>query len=127
VVTISVWTPNDALTQAGADSAWSRAMDLTSYVIKNGATPVLMGPCPWSGISTGPQETARLSARTRMLQAGAYGLAVLDWEALIGTGASPNRIQPSLVAGDNQHPNDAGNALMASAVFTPVLANILRA
>jgi hypothetical protein len=31
-----------------------------------------------------------------------------------------------LIAADNQHPNDAGNALMDSAVFRPALANILR-
>jgi hypothetical protein len=32
-----------------------------------------------------------------------------------------------LIAADNQHPNDAGNAIMGSAVFRPVLSNILRA
>jgi hypothetical protein len=32
VVTIATWTPNDGLTQAAADAAWSRAMDLAHYV-----------------------------------------------------------------------------------------------
>ena len=127
VITIPVWTPNDALTQAGADTAWSRAMDLAGYAMRSGAVPVLMGPLPWLGVTTGAQELARLSARTRMLQAGANGLYVLDWENLVGTGASPNRIQPALLWTDSQHPNDAGNALMDSAVFRPVLTNILRA
>ena len=126
VATIPVWTPNDAQTQVAADAAWSRAMDLANYAMKHGTVPVLMGPVPWSGIATGAIDNIRLGARTRMLQAGANGMAVLDWEAVIGTGAVPNRIQPVLIAADNQHPNDAGNALMDSAVFRPVLANILR-
>lgn len=126
VVTIAVWSPNDGLTQAAADAAWSRAMDFAQYAARNGAVPVLMGPCPWSGITTGAQETARLSARTRMLNAMANGMLGLDWENVIGTGASPNRIQPGLVAADNQHPNDAGNALMDTQVFRPVLARILQ-
>jgi hypothetical protein len=129
VVTISTWTPNETMDQAHADIEWSRAIDLASYVLKNGSIPVLMGPLPWGGISTGAQELARLSARTRMLNAAQYGMQVLDWEAVMGTGASPNLIQPGLVNTTTAvyHPNDAGNALMASAVFTPALANILRA
>jgi hypothetical protein len=126
VVTIAVWTPNDGLSQAGADISWAHCMAFANFVMKNGAVPVLMGPCPWSGISTGPQEAARLSARTRMLQAQADGFFVLDWEAALGTGASPNRIQPALLAVDGQHPNDAGNSAMDSAVFRPVLAAILK-
>jgi hypothetical protein len=124
VVTIPVWTPNDAATQAAADTAWSRATDFADYAARNGAVPVLMGPVPWLGI-TAPWELARLSARTRMLNAASKGMAVLDWENVIGTGASPNTIQPALLA--TAHPNDAGYALMDSAVFRPVLANILRA
>jgi lysophospholipase L1-like esterase len=130
VATIAVYSSNDgarALTQATADAAWSRAMDLASYCMKNGIVPILEGPVPVSLITTAPQEAARQSARTRMLAAGANGMAILDWEATLGTGASPNRIQPALVAADNLHPNDGGNALMDSAVFRPVLANILRA
>ncbi|HXA24006.1 MAG TPA: SGNH/GDSL hydrolase family protein [Acetobacteraceae bacterium] len=125
VVTIAVWSPNDGLTQAAADAGWSRAMAFCDYVMRQGAVPVLMGPCPWQLITTVPQDAARLSTRTRMLQAQAYGVNVLDWEPVLGTGASPNRIQPALL--NVNHPNDAGNALMDSAVFRPVLANILRA
>jgi hypothetical protein len=129
VVTIPVWTPNDPFTQASADADFSMAMDFANYADKNGAVPVFMGPLPWGGIATALQDAPRLTARSRMLQAAAGGRAVLDWEPVITTGASPNRILPQyLIGGDGiDHPGPAGYAFMDSAVFRPVLANILRA
>lgn len=126
IVTIAAWSPNDGLTQATADAGWARAMELTNYAMKQGSVPVIMGPVPWSGITTAAQEAARLSVRTRMLQAGALGLKVLDWEAIIGTGASPNRIRPEFIAADNQHPNDVGNQMMDAGVFRSVLRDIIK-
>ncbi len=127
VVTIQTWTQNETGTQAAADASWERAIAFADYVMKQGAVPVLMGPPPASNTSAGVTEAARLSVRTRMLQAGAYGMPVLDWEAALGTGGNPNRIQSALIAADAIHPNDAGNAVMDRLVFRPVLARILRA
>jgi len=124
VAVISVWSPNDGLTQATADAGWSRAMDLTQYCIKQGITPVLMGPLPWGNITTAAQETARLSVRTRMLNAWSQGIAVLDWENTMGTQASPNRIRSDYLNADGLHPNDLGNSAMDQAVFRRVLAGI---
>lgn len=124
IVTISTWSPNDGLTQATADAGWSRAMDLANYCIKQGAVPVLMGPLPWGNITTAAEETARLSVRSRMLDAWAKGMAVLDWEKTMGTGASINRIQPAYLSSDNLHPGDLGNSVMDKAVFRRVLANL---
>ncbi len=124
IVTISTWSPNDGLTQAAADAGWSRAMDLANYCIKQGAVPVLMGPLPWGNITTAAQETARLSVRSRMLDAFAKGMAVLDWEQTMGTGASLNRIRTEYLSSDLLHPGDLGNSVMDKAVFRRVLANI---
>lgn len=125
VVTIPVYTPNDGLTQATADTGFSRAMDLADFARRNGAVPVLMGPVPWP--ITLAQDVARLTTRTRMLQAAqSAGIYALDWEALLGTGASPNRLQTiyNSISQPN-HPNDLGNSVMDTQVFRPVLRSIL--
>jgi hypothetical protein len=129
VVTIATWTPNETVNQANADAMWSRAIDFAHYVSKAGAIPVLMGPLPWTGSLTAPQDAIRLGNRTRMLNAGQYGMNVLDWETVPGftTGASPNAIVAGYLAADGKHPNDAGNAVMDSQVFRSVLSKILRA
>jgi hypothetical protein len=128
VVLINGWSPNGGLTQAVADDFWSRAMDFAHYAMKAGAVPVLWAGLPWYAI-TGPQETIRVNQLARLQDAKSHGFAVLDFESLMGTGASPNAIKPALLSLSvpQGHPNDAGYALMDSAVFRPVLANILRA
>lgn len=128
VVTFPAWTPNDGLTQAAADAGFSRAMDFADYARRNGAVPVLMGPLPWNAITTAPQEAARLSARTRMLEAAASGyIHALDWESVMGTGSTPyNTLIPAYNSGTaDKHPNDLGNSVMDQYVFRPVLAAIL--
>jgi hypothetical protein len=125
IVTIPAWTPNDGLLQANADTGWSRAVDFASYVRKNGATPVFMGPLPWRPITTGAQEAARLSARTRMLNAAAQGgCMALDWEAAVGSGASPNKLAAGMESGTVNHPSDLGYQTMDQQVFRPVLAKL---
>lgn len=127
IVTIATWTPNETVNQANADAMWSRAVDLAHYVISQGAVPVLMGPLPWSGVLTAPQDAIRLGNRTRMLNAGQYGVNVLDWETIPGftTGASPNAIVAGYLAADGHHPNDAGNAIMDAQCFRGVLAKLI--
>lgn len=130
IVTIPAWSPNDGglgATQAIVDAEWSRCMDFASYVKKNGATPVLFPPFPWTPITTAAQDAVRLQNRTRMLNAAATGMFfAMDFEALIGTGASPNRLAPgmesTLVA---QHPSDLAYSTIDQQVFRPILQNLI--
>jgi hypothetical protein len=121
---IPIWTRNDPLTQAAADACWQKAMARAQRCLSDGCVPILVGPNP-NGSMNSSTEVFRLSARTRGLAAAASGLLFLDLDPIVGTGASPNRVQAQFDSGDGVHWNDAGHAAVAAQGLAPLLRTAL--
>lgn len=79
-----------------------------------------------SNVATSAQDAFRLLLSSYADTLAAQGGCVhINLETLLGTGASPNRINAAYNAGDNIHINAAGNAAMATAVISAVTPYLL--
>lgn len=128
IVCIATYSPNDVFfgdgSQANADAAFSRALDLAHHVIRGGGTPVLIAPAPWGGGPINDAVRQTILARVRSLTAG--GLAVLDFDRVLTNGHSPAGMRVEYDSGDGLHPNDAGYDAMAEQaiqLFRQILAD----
>lgn len=109
----SVWSPNNqpftdaALTRYKATNMLAQAQDFVDYCQQNGVTPILLTGIPYVSMtaSTDPERKWLVSEINKM---GAGGhCIVVDTNAAIGNGATPERIKAACDYGDGIHPNES--------------------
>jgi hypothetical protein len=123
IALIQTWSQNEPWTQAQADLAFARALDLAEVARRHGCVPLLVGPGPQ--FAPHPAEDVfRRSNVERLRAAAGDGFAVLDLDALWGSGATPNAYRPRFDSGDGAHPNDAACEAAARAL-APMLLRML--
>lgn len=124
VAFIPLWTGNDPITQAGADGAFQRAIAIGAACRAAGCIPVYRTAVPQATrCTTAALDAFRLSSCTRGTQLANAGEYVIDFNAILGNGASPvDYAAPYLF--DHFHPNDAGQNVLAQAAEV-ILRNII--
>lgn len=111
IAVIQAWSEADPWTTAGADAACDAALSLAGFARSHGCLPILVGPAPVFSIH--PEgEASRRHSLTRIRALATEGMAVLDVDAIWGTGEMPNSYQTRYNI-DQTHPNDAGCAAAA--------------
>lgn len=117
---IQTWSENDPHTIEAAEAALARAVALGDATRRHGGVPILVTAAPVFG-SNVTAEVARQASLARVRALGRAGIAVLDLDAIWGSGRTPNSYHPAFDSGDHRHQNDA-----ACAAAADVLAGLLR-
>jgi lysophospholipase L1-like esterase len=119
---LQCWSANDPATQAAAEAALCRSVELAAWARDRGCVLVLCTAAPVYGKHPANYEMHRVWNNDQVRQAAArLGLPLLDLDRIWGNGGMPNSYRATFDSGDHMHPNDAGAA--AAAV---VLAGLLR-
>jgi hypothetical protein len=115
IALVQTWSQNDPNTQEGADIGFARAMAVAEVALRNQCRPVLVTAAP---VFAGRPELDRFrrSNIERARAAAERGFAILDLDALWGTGAFPNAYRPEYDSGDATHQNDAACVVAANAL-----------
>ena len=112
IAVYSVWSPNNqpftdaALTRYKVTNMLAQAQDFVDYCQQNGVTPILLTGIPYTSMtaSTDP-ERKWLIAEINKMGVGGHCI-VVDTNAAIGNGATPERIKATYDFGDGIHPNE---------------------
>lgn len=113
VAVYAVWSPNNqpftdaALTRYNVSNMLAQAQDFVDYCQQNGVTPILLTGIPYVSMteSTDP-ERKWLVAEVNKMGSGGHCI-VVDTNAAIGDGATPERIKSAYNYGDGIHPNES--------------------
>ncbi len=117
VMVIQCWSGNDAVDAATVREGFGAAIALAEFCRGHGIVPVLATAAPVAARQPAA-EACRRQANALVREAG---LACLDVDDILGTGARPNDYRPGLAAWDGVHPSDAGQLAVAE-----VLAALVR-
>lgn len=115
VVVYAAGTSNDVPITALILERWKSRLARTIYEAQQvGARVIAYGPLP--GIAyTAPYEVFRLAMRKHCIDMSANGaIDYLDFESLLGTGASPNRLAAGMTADGGTHVSNAAEIAMAA-------------
>jgi hypothetical protein len=114
VVVYAAGTSNDTPLSEAKLQQWKTRLSRMIYECKQiDARLICYGPIP--GIAyDASNEVFRLAMRAHCLALDAAGvIEYLDFEALLGTGASPNRLKADMTGDGGTHLSNAAEALMA--------------
>ena len=123
VAIIAPWSQNEPWTIEMADIAFGRAVAVMDAARRHGCVPILTTTAP---VFVRHPEADAIRRRTndRVRAVGRGGIAVLDVDAIWGTGSCPNAYRPEYDADDQTHPNDRACAAAAK-VLAPMLTRII--
>ncbi len=130
VCSYAVYSPNDSAPSAAQNQIWMRqAIDFTQHCRANNCIPILLGPTPINTDSASA-TSFKLALNNTLLALRARGFFVVDYwsrvaqtsAAGIGTWRPGYTDDPLLI-----HPNDAGAAVMAQALWEDALQYIAAA
>lgn len=109
---IQTFSQNEPWTGEAADIAFARALELADFATRRGCVPILTTPAPTCE-REGEAEVHRRRTVDRVRSLKQTGAAVLDLDAIWGTGDTPNRYRADCGCGDTWHPSNAGCAKAA--------------
>jgi hypothetical protein len=115
IALIQTWSQNEEWSADAADLAFSRAVALADLARRHDCVPILTTAAPVFARDPGPEQHRRANI-ARVQAAGARGMAVLDLDALWGTGAEPNVYRDDMGCGDFMHPSNAGCQVAGNAL-----------
>ena len=111
VMVIQAGSQNNTWTQSNAQTMYLQMMDLVRQCRSYSVIPILRCPYPTS-VNDATADAARLWMRSQVI---ASNIIYIDAESTVGTGATPNRLQPAYTA-DGVHLNDAGETAVSPLV-----------
>lgn len=119
VAVIEMFSGNDSVDTATANLAFERGMALADHVIAQGGWPILTTYVP-RYVGSSANDAVRRASNDKVRLAGRAGYDVLDVDAILGTGATPNAYQSAYDSGDHIHPSDVGYAACAAALSVQI-------
>ncbi len=123
IALIQTWSQNEAWTLESAENGFARALAVADAARRHGCIPVLMTAAPV--FAEHPEADPHRRANVAWVRAAARdGAALLDLDAIWGTGATPNAYRPEYDCGDRAHPNDHACAV-AARHLAPMLRGLL--